>query len=164
MSLMDSLGLDNVSADPNALPDYNGWIGVVRESKYVVKNKDNSVNHVITYKVTEGKHKGAERQEWFNLGTVDAQDENGKVTAYTPTMTEDRKSWYKKRFVDLGIAEDQVSKTEPEALVGTPVRFGTKKKDGFININFVEVHRTADGTPAASVESGASAGAIQGLL
>lgn len=163
MSLMDSLGLENVEADPNALPD-GKWPGVITRSEYVVVTKNNTVSHVITYQVTdESNRKGAQRQEWFRLGTDPVVDNDGNITSMTPTMSEEQKSWYKKRFVDLGIAEEDVPKTEPKDLVGKQVTFGTKKKDGFINISFVEL-RDADVTTQATAQEGQTSGGVTGLL
>ena len=65
-NLLASLGLDSVSADPNAIPD-NRYNGEVVKSEYVVAKRKGTLNHVITYRVTEGDHKGAEKAEWFKL-------------------------------------------------------------------------------------------------
>jgi hypothetical protein len=136
---MAGLGLDQVEADPNALPD-GKWPGIVTKSEIVVVKKNNTVAHVITYKVTEGEKTGAVRSEFFNLGKDPVYAEDGKtIVSYTVTMSEAQKPWYKKRYVDLGIPEAQVTQTEPAALVGKEVIFGTKKNDGFINISFVEL-------------------------
>lgn len=136
--IMDSLGLDKVEADPNALPD-GKWPGEVSRSEYVfVKNK-NSVSHVITYRVTAGEHKGAERAEWWLIGTDPVTDDNGKITGVeNVTMTSQAKPWYKKRLLDLGVHETEIMTFKPADLVGTEVTFGTKKNDGYININFAE--------------------------
>lgn len=163
MGLLDSLELDNVEADRNALPD-GKWPGVITRSEIVVVQKNNTVNHVITYQVDENSdRKGAQRQEWFRLGVDPVFDDNKNIVSMTPTMTEDAKSWYKKRHVDLGIPEDQVSSTEPKDLVGKKVTFGTKKKDGFINISFVEL-RDADVTSQATPQEGQTSEGVKGLL
>lgn len=138
-SLMGSLGLDNISADPNALPD-GKWAGEVVKSEYVhIKAKD-SVAHVITYRVTQGERTGAERAEFWNIGTGPKFDEaNNIVGITTPTMSDKQKPWYKKRFVDLGIPEGAVASAHPRDLVGKEVIFGTKKNGEYINVSFVEL-------------------------
>lgn len=150
---MDGLGLDNVDADPNALPD-GKWPGVVFKSEYVVVKKNNTVAHVITYKVTDGEKAGAQRAEFWNIGKDPVFAEDGKtIVSCTPTMSEAQKPWYKKRFVDLGIPEAQVTKTEPSALVGKEVIFGTKKNDGYINVSFVELRNPVSAATAAAPEA-----------
>lgn len=141
---MGSLGLENVEADPNAIPD-GKYDGVVFKSEYVLSETKDTVSHVITYKVTDGDHNGAQRQEWFQIGkaprtaTGEFPKNASEIAAYEGVMTENNKTWYKKRFVDLGIPEDQVHLTPVEALVGKTVTFGVKRNQGFININFVEL-------------------------
>jgi hypothetical protein len=54
-------------------------------------------------------------------------------------MSEQNKSWYKKRFLDLGVAEDEVEDTDIESLVGKAVTFGVKRNGDYLNINFVEL-------------------------
>lgn len=158
-TLMGSLGLDEVESDPNALPD-GRWAGEVTASRLVYVRSKNQISHVIEYTVTEGNRKGAKRSEFFPIAK-DVQFAEGHegdpdhVTSHTPVMTEDNKRWYKKRFVDLGIAEGDVSSTPVDALVGKKVTFGTKKKDGYINVSFVELR---DEVSSSSNEP------IQGLL
>lgn len=157
--LLGTLGLDQVEADPNALPD-GKWAGVIFKSEYVDVKKTDSLAHVITYKVTEGEKNGAQRQEWFTLGTVKTRDENGNITAINPTMTEQQKPWYKKRLIDLGIPESKINDGtfEPSDLVGKEVFFGTKKNGSYININFVEL-RNEVATPVEG-QTGAIAGPL----
>lgn len=152
-NLMQSLGLNQVESDPNALPD-GKWPGVVFKSELVFVEKKNTISHVITYKVTDGERKGAQRQEWFELGKDPKYDEQKNLIGLDLTMTDERKSWYKKRFEDLGIHPDSVESTDPKDLVGIPVIFGTKKNQGYININFVEVRQDASETFTAAAESG----------
>lgn len=144
MGLMDSLGLENVEADPNALPD-GKWPGVISKSEYVLAKQKDIVNHVISYLVTDGDRKGAIRQEWFGLVKGATQDENGNWVGGTPVMSEQQKPWYKKRLMDLGVPETAMSSFKPEDLVGKEVTFGTKKNGEFININFVELRNPASG-------------------
>lgn len=141
MNLIESLGLDQVESDPNALPD-GKWAGEVFKSEYVwhkgknaTSDEKDHVSHVITYRVTHGDRAGAQRQEWFLIGRKDAENPEKIV----PLMTEQQKPWYKKRFEDLGVPPAEINTTTPEALVGLPVNFGTKKNGNFININFVEL-------------------------
>lgn len=152
MSLFESLGFENVEADPNALPD-NKWAGEVYKSEYVVKKAKNEVAHVITYRVTEGDRAGAQRQEWFTFGVGPKYAEDGKtiVGVETPTMSAQAKPWYVKRWEDLGVPFNAQSK--PEQLIGKKVTFGTKKNGEFINISFVELREP----PVAQVTEGTAA-------
>lgn len=155
MNLLSSLGLESVEADPNHIPD-NRYNGIVARSELVVAKNKGTLNHVITYKITEGDRTGAEKAEWFKLGdnAVTAEgnpaEKASEVASYTPSMTEQAKPWYKKRWVDLGVPEDQVGKVDFDVLVGTKVTFGIKTKDGYSNINFVE-RREATAQEQASV-------------
>lgn len=170
MSLLGSLGLDSVESDPNKIADgvYNG---VVFKSEYVVhtKNKNkadeyDAVSHVITYQVTDGDRKGAQKAEWFTLGRDPQYDESSPgrpLVGMTPTMSEAAKPWYKKRWVDLGVDENEVASADPKRLIGTRVRFGVKTKDGFQNVSFVEV---ADGSAQASASASPSAEDIANLI
>lgn len=145
-NLNATLGLGEISADPNDIPDgkYNGK---VLSSQYVL-TKTGKVSHAITYQVTEGTHNGAQRPRFQDLGK-DPVDANGQpatkiedVANFTPTMSDAQKQWYKKMWVDHGIPEDQVVNAKPADLEGRLVTFGVKTKDGYKNINFVET-RTA---------------------
>ena len=167
-NLLSSLGLESVPADPNSIPD-NRYNGEVVKSEYVVAKNKGTLNHVITYRVTEGDNKGAEKAEWFKLGE-DCVDANGAkaeraddVVNYTPSMTDNAKTWYKKRYVDLGIQEDQVGRMDIADLVGIKVTFGLKTKDGWQNINFVE-RREASAAEQASVPQALGTDNILGSL
>ena len=158
--LMASLGLDSVEADPNALPD-GKYPATVFKSEYVNHKakgaKDGApkdhVSHVITYKVTEGDRKGAEKQEWFPICKIDEPAAEGEEHVFgakivdgkprvTPTMPETTKPWYKKRLMDLGVPENEVATLNVESLVGLPVVMGIKKNNGFVNISFIELRQT----------------------
>lgn len=153
MSLLGSLGLDEVEADPNALP--NGrWDGIVKKDEIVVK-KNGEVALVFTYKVTEGdSHKGAERTEWFTLGKDPVRNATTQaIESYTPTMDEQGKQWFKKRLVDLGL--DHAS-YKPGDAKDKKITFGTKKNGEWININFVELREG----PAVTGPTAAVTGAL----
>lgn len=159
VNLLASLGLGDVSADVNSLPD-NRYAGIVSRSEYVVvpakNNKPATLSHVITYKVTDGDMKGREKAEWFRLG-IDPVDANGnvperasEVTSYTPTMTDNAKTWYKKRWVDCGVPEEAIPGADLNLLVGKPIIFGTKTENGYSNVKYVEKRSlTAMETPTS---------------
>ncbi len=154
MSLSSSLGLSNVEADPNSIPD-GRYEGKVLRSQYVHVPKSNTVSHVITYQVTSGDHKGASRDEWFRLGTGPQFAEDGKTIVGLDefTMSDQQKSWYKKRFLDLGVPEDKVDSVEPGDLVGIPVAFGVKRNGEYVNVNFAE-KMTGEASAEASPNGG----------
>lgn len=168
MNLLGTLGLDAVEADPNVIP-VGRYNGVIFKSEYVHVTKSDSVSHVITYQVTDGDRKGAQRQEWFNLGVNPTFDATGNIVALTPTMSEVQKPWYKKRLVDLGITEEAVSTTfHPSQLVGKQVVFGLKANGSYLNINFVELAgppagNTA-GTPVNVPPTGDNVGGLAGVV
>src|SRR3954468_3277747 len=89
--LLGSLGLNDVPADPNAIPD-NTYDGEVMKSELVFVASKNSINHVITYKVTEGERKGAQKQEWYELGVAPVDASGAPATSvkdavsFTPSM------------------------------------------------------------------------------
>jgi hypothetical protein len=167
--IFDTLGLGNVESDPNALPD-GKWIGDVFKSQYVEKN-DGTVAHVLTYRVTDGDRKGAQRQEWFELGTGAVKEGDKIVDVQTPTMPEDRKSWYKLRLESLnpGVVIDNTYRPEQE--VGKQVYFGTKRNGAYINVNFVEIRNatapvqatTTAGTQPAAAPASATPSVLGGL-
>lgn len=153
MSLMASLGLENVEADPNFLAD-GKYAGEVFKSEYVYSKPKNKLWHVITYRVVDGDRKGAQKQEFFEIGSDPVYDpESGALTSVTFTMTEAQKPWYKKRHMDLGIPEAQVHLAKPEDLIGKKVTFGVKKNGEFVNINFVELREGTD-TPEPTDTNG----------
>ena len=147
--LLGSLGLDEVPADPNATPD-GRYEGVIFKDEIVVK-KDDTVHHVITYKVEDpsSNYNGAQRPEWFKLGVNPVRDETtNALTGFTPAMDETTKRWYKMRLAGLGLDDAAIAAWTPGSLVGKKVTFGTKKNGNFINVNFVEL-REAPEAPAA---------------
>lgn len=167
INLLGTLGLQNVAADPNDIPD-NTYDGVVAESQYVTVESKDTLAHVITYRVADGPHKGAQRQEWFTIGNAprDASGNFAKnvtdVVNFQQAMSDQQKMWYKKRWVDLGIAEADVNSgtVAPEALVGRPVTFGVKTKNGFKNISFVNLRKENPTAPMQQVNL--AGGAIPG--
>jgi hypothetical protein len=161
MSLLDSLGLNDIPADPNFLPE-STYAGVIKKAEFVHNKKNNTYNHVFTYGVTDGQRKGAEKQEWFTLGTPVLDGET--IVSLTPTMTDQQKPWYKKRIIELhGVTEAQYDevKEKNEVLINVPIRFGIKKKEGYYNLSFVE-----RATAGAATEGAAStpAAPATGLL
>jgi hypothetical protein len=157
MSLLSSLGLDDVSADPNDIP-VGKYDGVVLKADLVLVESKGELSHVITYQVTEGEFKGAQKQQWYTL-YKDVKDADGNfpsdpkmVAAGTPALTDNQKRYYKKLFVDLlGIPEEDVSKTEPTALAGVPITFGIKLKDGYKNVSFSERRVVEGAVPTETV-------------
>lgn len=150
MNLLSTLGLNEVSADPNEIPD-GKYDGDIFKSEYVVNKDGSKVSHVITFRVTEGEHKGAQRQQWYTIGT-DLKDANGnpatkvdEIAAYVPAMSEQSKSYYKKLWLDLGTPEHLVNSNQiqPADLIGKQVTFGVKKNGQFVNVNFVELREPA---------------------
>lgn len=144
--LFDSLGMGQVESDPNNIPD-GRYPGKVLKSEHVFVEKKSELSHVITYSVTDGKHKGAQRAEWFTIGKDPVFNDDGVLVGLTPTMSETNKQWYKKRLNDLltpeGTDEEKdkviaAAMENPESLKDIPVAFGVRRKDGFVNISFAE--------------------------
>lgn len=144
MSLLSSLGLDDVAGDPNTIPD-GKYDGIVSKSEFVLVEAKKTLNHVITYQVTDGDRKGATKQQWYTLYT-EVADANGgwpsditEVKAGKPALSDSQKEYYKKLWMDLGIPGDEVTKSEPQILEGRLVTFGVKRNaQGYQNVNFVE--------------------------
>lgn len=159
--LMGALGLNNVSADPNDIPD-GKYDGVIYESQYVLhkKNGEVRVSHVTTFKVTDGDYNGAQRQKWDTIGVnpLNAQGQPAEkveeIASFTPAQSEQQKQWYKKFLQDMGIHDFDNAK--PEDLVGKEVTFGVKTNNGFKNVNFQELRSPS--TPAPVAVGGFDAG------
>ena len=159
-SILGSLGLGDVTADPNEIPD-GKYAGNVTQSKILLSKDGSKLMHLIEYTVADGQFKGAQRPDFQVLGTDIVKDEAGNITAFTNTMTDQNKQWYKKRLVtDLGAPEAEVDggTFDIASLVGTPVNFGIKRNNGYVNVNFVEKR---EGTAAAAA---APAGVATELL
>lgn len=153
-NILGSLGLGSVTADPNSIPD-GRYRGEIASSRVVLSKDGSKVLHVTGYKVTEGDHKGAENADFQQLGKDPVKDEAGNITSFTPTMTDTNKQWYKKRLVvDLGVPEAAVDSGTFDItnLVGKQVVFGLKRREGYLNISFVE-QAAATATPAESPSS-----------
>lgn len=154
MDILGTLGLGEVSGDPDDVP-VGAYDAVIYQSEYVLaKNKD-SLAHVITFKVVGGERDGAKPRQWNTLGSA-PRNEAGEfpanvqeVATYTPTMSEKQKSYYKKTWVDSGIPEDQVGRLDPSALVGKPVTIRVYLSNGFKNVAVNGVRATDEvaGTP-----------------
>lgn len=157
MSLLASLGLDEVSADPNDIP-VGKYDGIVLKSQFVLQENKDTLSHALTYKVTEGEFAGAQKQQWYTL-YENPRDANGvfptdikDLKAAKPALSENAKRYYKKLFVDLlGIPEEEVKNQEPEVLEGRPITFGVKLKDGYKNVSFVEARQSSPSVPAGPV-------------
>jgi len=135
--LNQSLGLDKIESDPNAIPDGRYDCVVVSAEKVHIASK-NGVAVVITYKLVDGDYKDARIPHFFNLGVNPVFDDQGKIVSFTPTASEGQLRWFKKAFVDLGIPEHAVRTTKLSDLVGRECTVGVRKKDGYRNVNFVE--------------------------
>lgn len=148
MNLLGALGLDQVSADPNEIPD-GKYDGDIFRSEYVLAKDKSKFSHVVTYRVTEGENKGAQRQQWYTIGKNPKNAQGGEpdaltdIAAYEPAMSDSSKSYYKKMWVDLGVPEAAIATASPEDLVGKQVTFGVKRNGGYTNINFVELRAAA---------------------
>jgi hypothetical protein len=144
MGLIASLGLDEVSGDPNDLP-VGKYDGVVSKSEFVLVPAKKQVSHVVTYKVTDGEKNGMEKQVWYNLyGEIVNAEGNfpekvEDIKGGKPLMTEQNKNWYKKLLMDLtGCAQEEAKNIEPNQLEGITVTFGVAEKNGYKNVTFVE--------------------------
>src|SRR5699024_9008844 len=140
MSLLGNLGLDQVDSNPDDLPD-GVWAGKVHDSKIITTKKGN-VTHMIDYMVTQGEKAGTRKAEWFTHGTPQ-YDDNGNLVGVTPTMTDNAKSWYKKRLIELGVPENQISSLQVEDLIGREVMFGTKRNGQYVNVSFARLQNPA---------------------
>lgn len=150
--LMQSLGLGDISANVNEVPD-GKYDAIVTASEWFFNEGKDTVSHTITYKIdsNDPATKGKSKQEFFNLGK-EPRDANGvftksedELTHYVNTQTEMNKQFHKKRFVDLLADNNPQSKKEVEAavdagqiepanLVGVKCVVNIKTKDGFQNV------------------------------
>jgi hypothetical protein len=153
IDLLGSLGLDTIPADPNAIPD-GTYDGEVMKSELVLVTSKNTVNHVITYKVTEGERKGAQKPEWYELGVNPVTAENtpasklAEAASFTPSMKDERKPWYNKRAKDLGVEGERFTSDNLASIVGVPVTFNLKTENGFQNLKWVNPRKTQATTVA----------------
>lgn len=155
-NLMASLGLDQVSGDPNEIPD-NTFDGIVKKDEFVFVKKSNSVNHVIEFEVTDGTYKGKSKAIFTRFGT-DPVDANGQPTEkvdeianYKHTMSDDNKNYYKALLLNLGVPAAVIDSGQfvVGSLKDTPVTFTTSTKNGYQNIYNVKVRQlTATPMPA----------------
>lgn len=158
--LLGTLGLGKVEADPNNLPE-GRYEGTVTRSQMVLVKSKKEIAHAISYTVESGQFKGATRQEFFTYGTTDSETADERpLKNYEATMGETRKSWYKKRLVDLGISQAKVDSGDFEVkdLVGTKVVFGVKHSGQYINVSFAEKRNTTAGAVPLSTEPVATTG------
>jgi len=139
-NLFDSLGLGDVDADPNAIPD-GRYDAVVASADMVHIKSKNSAAIVFNYQV-EGDYAPARIAQFQNLGNNVVLDDNGKIKSFTPTMSQQNKQFLKKAFVDLGVPESTVSTTPTMDLlamvVGRKCTIGVKKNGAYRNVSYVE--------------------------
>ncbi len=169
-SLMQSLGLNSVSANVNDIED-GKYDATVEKSEAFFNKAKNTVSHVITYRITftdpvKGKVSKT-AQEFFKLGEnpVDANgnfaENEESLAGYNNTQTEQNKSFHKKRFVDLLATNDKADKERVEAqvdagqldfkdLVGAECVVTLKTKDGFQNVSAAYKRSGSTATPTAT--------------
>lgn len=164
MSLITSLGLGEVTGDPNDLP-VGKYDGIVSASELVLSKEKDKVSHVVTYKVTEGERSGGTKQVWYDLyGKI--QNAAGEfpekvedIVKGDPLMTESNKNWYKKAIMDVtGCTPEEANSMEPEGWLNKPVTFGIAERNGYKNVSFVEGRRSANAGPAVQGLGGVSFG------
>lgn len=133
---LSDLGLDNVEADPNHLPDAT-YLGYLTDCK-VVQFKDVSKGKavVFTYKVDEGEHKGKTIDEWKPANTFDDAT---------------KKAWLKQRLLSLGVPESRINAVNPDDLIGTAVKFSVKQKGEYRNVTFVALRDETEADTASVV-------------
>lgn len=153
MDLMGTLGLDNVD-DPDNLPD-GKYAGVIFKCEYLVSKTD-KLGIAITYKCTDpqSKFNGREKFEWWTIGDNPTKNEEGEYQVAKATMSESQKPYFKKRMAAIGIPESRLASLKQADLngrVGTEIYFGIKNKDGYNNVNFVEMRGASVGD-AGSVD------------
>lgn len=155
MGLMDSLGLGDVEADPNAFPD--GWYGTVLYKAGVIETKKGDVSVLLSFKCNDGSKKsGAEKPEFFTLGNQAVKDEAGKITGFTPTIKETQKSYLKKRLLELGVPQNIVDagtwdNDTLNGLIGSEYNIQVYNKNGFCNIGQV-APKVAGAAPVGSAD------------
>jgi hypothetical protein len=168
MDLMGTLGLDKVE-DPDNLPD-GKYAGVIFKCEYII-SKAGNLGIAITYKCTDpaSKYNGREKFEWWGIGEGGTKDDAGEYHITKATMTEQQKPWFNKRMAAIGIPESRLSNLTDEDLkgrVGLEVVFGIANKNGYNNVNFLDVRSQQAGavdpfttaTPAATQSPVAPAG------
>lgn len=141
MDLMGTLGLDNVD-DPDNLPD-SKYRGVIKDAGYMISKTD-KLGIFFVYKVNDpaSKFNGREKFDWTTIGDGGFKGEDGEYGCKTPTMSETQKPYFKKRLGELGIPESRLANltnADLKGRIGTDVIFGIKNKDGYNNVNFVEI-------------------------
>lgn len=141
MNLMASLGLDQVSGNPNEIAD-NTYDGIVEKDELVYVAKTNSINHAITYKVTEGTFAGKTKSVFVRFGT-NPVDANGQATTdpnavagFDNTMSDDNRNYYKADLLALGVPVQVIDSGQFQigSLKDTPCTFTLKTKDGYQNV------------------------------
>lgn len=141
MGFLNDLGLENVEADPNYIPDGKYAAFVYESSTKIIKN----VNYwVITYKIADDPNVGGK--------TV---DELKSLDPKGPKRSQ-QLSFLKQRVLSLGIPESRVSEFDPGDVVGTPVTISIKHKDGYQNVGTVELRGEGTTPSVAPTNVGAS--------
>lgn len=130
MGFLNDLGLDNVEADPNHIPD-GQYPGFVYKSSLTIKKKDGTTQWAITYKVAPDAPvaAGKSQDEWFKVKGAPGKPET--------EPTENNKEWLKKRVLSLGVPESQVNSLDPQDVEGTAVFFTIVHRNGYQNIGNV---------------------------
>lgn len=153
--LLNSLGLNDVKAkeSDNGNPPDGPYNGIVSKSEIFVKRDGSKVSHLIEYTVKDApKYNGYRKSEFFELGTNPVYDGTpaNRLVSFTPTMDDEAKSWYKKRWVDLGIPEEEIGTSDFSVLLNKLVTFGMKTKNEWQNVSYVRLReKTAGAGPIA---------------
>lgn len=158
MDILGTLGLGDVPSDPNDVP-VGTYDAVIFSSEYVLSKNKDTIAHNIVFKVVGEEFGGAKPNQWNTLGK-EPRDAEGNfpnnvqnVATYTPTMSDQQKSYYKKTWVDCGVPEDEVGRRDPSTLVGTPVTIRVYTSNGFKNVAVNGVR--TDDAAAPGVTAGA---------
>lgn len=108
--------------------------------KAEVKDGKNGKGLTLTYKISEGQHKGKTVSEWKDIPSPADPD----------NLTEEEekaRSYLKMRLKSLGIPEARMNDVEPEDLMGLAVIVTVKVNGEYSNVNKVEL---ADGANNAA--------------
>lgn len=141
---LSDLGLDQVEADPNFLPNskYAGYLYDIKVVKFKDTTKGKAL--VFVYKVSDGDHKGKTIDEFKSANSFDEPS---------------KKSWLKQRLLSLGVNEAEINNVDLASLKGKAVWFTTKQNGEYRNVTSVELR-----DDSVEVASSPASGSVTDLL
>ncbi len=129
--MFGDLDMESAQDDPFLVPD-NSYITYLTDVKVGPTKNGDKVGITFTFTIDEGPHRSKTITEWKQIPQPD--DPKNPSDDDLRSM-----SYIKQRMLSLEVPADKINDVKPEDLIGTKAVVAVKNKNGFTNVQRVQV-------------------------